>query len=81
MKAKRAILRIQLDRAGKEGLERICEQRGMTQIAVMSRLVRWFMGQNEVIQLSVLGLLSEDLAAPLARQLLEGMEAKQGRNR
>ena len=71
MKAKRSILRIQLDRGGKEDLARICEQRGMTQISLMSRLVQWFVRQDEAIQLLVLGLLSRELAGPLARRLLE----------
>jgi hypothetical protein len=73
MKAKRSILRIQLDRSAKEGLDRVCDQRGMTQIALMSRLVNWFVRQDEVIQISVLGLLSPELGAPLARRLLEQM--------
>ncbi len=78
MKAKRSILRIQLDRAAKEGLERLCEQRGMTQIAVMSRLVEWFINQDEIIQLGVLGVLSPQLTGPLARKLLERMTSKDG---
>ncbi|CAN5559542.1 hypothetical protein BH09PLA1_BH09PLA1_00620 [soil metagenome] len=81
MNAKRAILRIQLDRAGKQGLERLCKQRGMTQIAVMSKLVNWFVRQDEVIQVSVLGLVSQDLAGPLARKMLEQISAKTDRKR
>lgn len=77
MNAKRSILRIQLDRAAKEGLERLCEQRGMTQIAVMSRLVEWFINQDEIIQLGVLGVLSPQLTGPLARKLLERMAAEE----
>jgi hypothetical protein len=71
MKAKRSILRIQLDRGAKESLERLCQDRGMTQIAVMSRLVDWFIQQDEIVQLGVLGVLSPDLISPLARRLLE----------
>jgi len=79
MKSKRAILRIQLNLEAKEGLERICEQRGMTQISVMSRLMEWFVQQDEVIQLSVLRLLPAELAAPAARRLLERLSDKAGR--
>jgi hypothetical protein len=77
MKAKRSILRIQLDRAAKEGLERLCEQRGMTQIAVMSRLVDWFIKQDEIIQLAALGVLSPQVTGPLARKILERMAARE----
>lgn len=67
---KRAIIRIQLDLAAKQALDALCEQRGMTQIAVMSRLVSWFSRQNEVVQASVLGSLSDAALAKLAKQLL-----------
>ena len=73
MEDKRAILRIQLDHAAKEGLEQFCHERGMTQIAMMSRLVSWFVVQDDVIQLSVLGLLPKEIAVPAARRLLERM--------
>ena len=73
MTPKRSIVRIQLDRAAKERLEQLCKHRGMTQIAVMSRLVEWFVEQHEVIQLSALGLIPRELAAPAATMLLEQM--------
>lgn len=76
MKPKRSILRIQLDQSAKEGLERVCLQRGMTQISVMSRLVDWFVQQDEVIQLSVLRLLPDELAAPAAQQVLQRLIAQ-----
>jgi len=41
MEAKRAVIRIQLDNDAKQMLDTICEDRGMTQIAVLSRLVSW----------------------------------------
>jgi hypothetical protein len=71
MNGKRAILRVQLDADAKTRLIELCERRGMTQIAVMSRLIEWFVRQDEVIQVSVLGLLSQEHCAPLAHRLLQ----------
>jgi hypothetical protein len=38
--AKRAVIRLQLDLVAKQALDVLCERRGMTQIAVLSRLVK-----------------------------------------
>jgi hypothetical protein len=76
MATKRAILRIQLDGLAKSDLDAICERRGMTQIAVMSRLVGWFIRQDEVIQTAVMTALSDDALAPLAKQLLKRMSSE-----
>jgi hypothetical protein len=54
MAGQRAIMRIQLDADAKQELDRLCDKRGMTQIAVMSRLVGWFVKQDEVIQTAVM---------------------------
>jgi hypothetical protein len=71
MAAKRSIMRIQLDTAAKDRLETICKRRGMTQIAVMSRLVNWFSQQDDYIQTGVLQTLSEGSMASLAKSLLK----------
>ena len=80
MSAKRAVIRLQLDIAAKQTLDKLCERRGMTQIAVLSRLVKWFGRQDEVVQASILGLLSEatlgDLAEVLLKRLASTTEAK-----
>lgn len=76
MAAKRAIMRIQLDTSAKNDLDRFCEKRGMTQIAVMSRLVGWFIRQDDVIQTAVMESLSDSAMAQLARQLLKRMSAE-----
>ena len=73
MSAKRAVIRLQLDIAAKQALDRLCERRGMTQIAVLSRLVKWFAAQDEVIQASILGLLSDESLSGLAEMLLQRM--------
>ena len=64
--AKRAIIRLQLDLPAKQQLDKLCDHRGMTQIAILSRLVKWFGTQNEVVQASVLGLLSDEVLGQVA---------------
>jgi hypothetical protein len=48
----------------------------MTQIAVMSRLVDWFVRQDDLIKTSILSGLSEETLSQLARQLRKHMETK-----
>jgi hypothetical protein len=71
MSAKRSIMRIQLDTAAKDRLETICKRRGMTQIALMSRLVNWFSYQDDFMQTAVLATLSDESMAALAKSLLK----------
>lgn len=73
--AKRAVIRLQLDVVAKQQLDKLCERRGMTQIAVLSRLVKWFGRQDEVVQASVLGLLSDEMLGDLAEILLKRLSA------
>ena len=70
MSAKRAVIRLQLEISAKQALDKLCERRGMTQIAVLSRVVRWFVAQDEIVQASILGLLSEAALGDLSRVLL-----------
>lgn len=74
---KRSILRVQLSAEAKLQLDQLCSQRGMTQIAALSRLVSWFVRQEEVIQLTVLGVLSESSASVLANDLLHRISNQQ----
>jgi hypothetical protein len=75
MAAKRSIMRIQLDITAKDRLEVICKRRGMTQIAVMSRLVNWFSLQDDYIQTAVLQTLSDASMATLAKSLLKQLSS------
>ena len=74
--AKRAVIRLQLDLAAKQALDVLTERRGMTQIAVLSRLVKWFANQDEIVQASVLNLLSEAHLGDLSQILLKRLSAK-----
>jgi hypothetical protein len=69
-------MRIQLDAGSKEELDEFCDKRGMTQIAVMSRLVGWFIKQDDVIQTAVMASLSDDTMSRLAKQLLKRLEVQ-----
>ena len=46
----------------------------MTQIAALSRLVKWFAGQDGMVQASVLGLLSEEMVGDVSRRLLDRLQ-------
>src|SRR3954447_323932 len=76
---KQAIIRLQLDGAAKEKLDEVCDLRGMTQIAVLSRLVKWFAGQDEVVQASVLNLLSDEMLGDLGQTLHQRLAAASSR--
>jgi hypothetical protein len=71
----RYTMRVQLDEGGRSALVEVADKCGMTQIAVMSRVMNWFVNQNEVIQAGILGALSPEAVADLARQLLKQMAA------
>lgn len=70
MSMKRVILRAELSPAAKTGLEKVCAQRGMTQVSVMSRLVLWFSRQDPSIQKAVLGDGDVDAAEVLRKDLI-----------
>lgn len=66
-----SIIRVQVNEGAKERLDSLCKRRGMTHIAVMSRLVNWFTTQDDIIQASVLNVMDEEALAPLASKLLK----------
>jgi hypothetical protein len=71
MATKHAKVVVPLDRQSKTRLEKLCGKCGMTQIAMMSRIVNWFVRQDDTVQTMVLGSLSPESMAPLARKLLQ----------
>ena len=64
--AEPALIRLQLDAEAKGVLDGICDRRGITQIAALTRLVSWFGRRDQVIQASALGLLSDQALGGLA---------------
>ena len=75
MAKQRAVIRLEMESSSKKQVDDVCEKRGMTQIAVLSRLVKWFANQDEMIQASVLGLLSEEMLGDLGQTLHQRLAA------
>ena len=75
MAKQRAVIRLELEAISKKQIDDVCEKRGMTQIAVLSRMVKWFYGQDELLQAAVLGLLSEDMLGDVGQTLHRRMVA------
>jgi hypothetical protein len=71
----RAVIRLELDVSSKRQIDDLTEKRGMTQIAVLSRLVKWFSRQDEIVQASILGLLSDDMLGDLNQILHKRLSA------
>jgi hypothetical protein len=76
MSSKRAIIRLQLDLAAKQALDKLCERRGMTQIAALSRTVKWLVAQDEIMQAWVLGLMSEQHLGDMAQIAMKRLQDK-----
>src|SRR3954471_3126615 len=66
-----AIIRLQLDLPAKQALDDLCDRRGMTQIAALSRTVRWPVAQDEIVQAWVLNLMSQEHLAEMSQILLK----------
>jgi hypothetical protein len=67
----RSIVRVVVESDVSAALQGICEKRGMTQISVLSRLVRWSIKQEATIQNE---MLDSDLTAKsigTSRRLLQ----------
>ena len=71
--AKRFVVRIELSPAAKRMLSTISQKNGMTQVAVMSRLMKWFHAQPDTIQAAVLGRYPAEHEAEIARLILRRM--------
>jgi hypothetical protein len=73
-----AIIRLQLDLPAKQALDDLCQRRGMTQIAALSRTVRWLVAQDEVVQAWVLNLMSREHLAHVSQILLKRYSGHEG---
>lgn len=69
----RHIIRIELSPVAKNRLATLSDKHGMTQVAMMSRLVEWFSSQPEEIQAAVVGRYPSKIAPDIARMLLKRM--------
>jgi hypothetical protein len=70
---RRFIMRIELTGPAKQKLSTLSDRHGMTQVAMMSRLVEWFASQNELIQGAVMGHYPGEIAADVAKLILKRM--------
>lgn len=70
MSTPRAVVRIELRPLAKRKLEMLCEKRGMTQIAMMSRLFSWLMAQDPSTQNLVLSQKSRQLDQARLRKIV-----------
>lgn len=74
---KQAIIRLQLDLPAKHALDDLCERRGMTQIAALSRIAAWLVKQDEVLQAWVLNLMREDHLSEISKILLKRLSERE----
>lgn len=78
MPAKRAAVHLDVEPSTQRRFDRVCERQGMTQIAVLSRLVRWLADQDELVQASVLGALSDERLVLLAAERMRRLQDTRG---
>jgi hypothetical protein len=67
---KQVIFRVQLTLDAKGQLLNETADTGITQIAIMSKLVEWFAAQPDAVQAAILGLYPPSISADVARLIL-----------
>jgi ABC-type maltose transport system permease subunit len=71
--AKRFITRIELENSTRKGLDEATERNGMTQVALLSRVVAWFTSQPKDVQIMILGLVPDEISPDVATVILKRM--------
>jgi len=66
-------MRIELTASAKQKLSALSDKHGMTQVAMMSRVVEWFAAQEPLIQGAVLGHYPIEIEGDVARLILKRM--------
>jgi hypothetical protein len=66
-------MRIELSGPAKQKLATLSDRHGMTQVAMMSRLVEWYSNQNELIQSAVVGHYPAAIESDIAKMILKRM--------
>jgi hypothetical protein len=72
--AKRVIMRVELSPRAKEKLNAVSAARGMTQVAVQSRLIEWFAVMPEAVQAHMLGQFPAEHEPEIAAVILKKMK-------
>jgi hypothetical protein len=63
----RIIVRVELTREAKAQLDKACEDLGMTQFSLVSRVLEWFGRQDGTTQRIIAGQVPPELAKSLSR--------------
>jgi hypothetical protein len=71
--AKRVQYRIELTASAKQMHAKLSDHHGMTEMAMMSRVLEWVTAQSEPIQAVCLGRYPAEIAPDVARLLLKQM--------
>ncbi|MFI5382048.1 MAG: hypothetical protein ACHRHE_22360 [Tepidisphaerales bacterium] len=71
--ASRIIMRLELTPSAKKTVEQMTEKKGMTQVAMLSRLVEWLANQPAAVQASVLAANSSKTEAETAKLIVKQM--------
>ena len=71
--AKRFITRVELTTPIRQKLTEVSHSNGMTQVAILSRIVHWFADQPEIIQAGVLDRYPAELQPNVEKLILERM--------
>ena len=74
--AQRYIMRIELKGTAKQKLSSLSEQHGMTQVAMMSRLIEWFSAQDEPVQSAAMARSVDKDQPDVAKLILNRMANK-----
>jgi hypothetical protein len=74
-----SVARLQLDAAAKHALDSLCDRRGMTLTAAMSRLVQWLVNQDEITQAWVLSQMSRESLIPMSESFQTRMSERDGK--
>ncbi|HVT89911.1 MAG TPA: hypothetical protein VHD56_13740 [Tepidisphaeraceae bacterium] len=69
--ARRFIMRIELTGPSKQKLSTLSDRHGMTQVAMMSRLVEFFASQSELLQSAMIGRYPGEIEADIAKLILK----------
>ena len=75
----RIIVRIELTPGARKRLDECSEKSGMTQVAMLSRLVEWFSRQPEAVRHLVVGSIPEELKEQVAGLVLKTLAKGSGR--
>lgn len=71
--AARIILRIELSPSAKKKLNITSDQLGMTQVAMLSRLVEWFSHQDRAVKAGIMQCYPGEIESEVAKIILQQM--------